>query len=45
VGAELWLDLFVGYYVYGNLRFGLAKGLDSEAPSGVQSYMVLSSAF
>lgn len=45
VGAELWVDLFVGYYVSGNLRIGFAKGLDSTAPSGLQSYTVLSSAF
>jgi hypothetical protein len=45
VGAELWLDLFVGYYISGNLRLGVAKGLDATAPSGLQSYMVLSSAF
>ena len=45
VGAELWLDLFVGYYVSGNLRLGVAKGLDSTAPSGLQTYTVLSSAF
>jgi hypothetical protein len=45
VGAELWLDVFVGYYVSANLRFGFAKGLDAEAPSGVQTYTVLSSAF
>jgi hypothetical protein len=44
VGAELWLDLFVGYYIYGNLRLGVAKGLDQEAP-GLQTYVVLSSAF
>lgn len=45
VGAELWLDLYVGYYTYGNLRLGAAKGLDAEAPSGLQTYLVLSSAF
>jgi hypothetical protein len=45
VGAELWVELFVGYYVSANLRFGLAKGLDATAPSGLQSYTVLSSAF
>jgi len=45
VGAELWVDLFVGYYVSANLRFGFAKGLDATAPSGLQSYTVLSSAF
>ena len=45
VGAELWVDLFVGYYISANLRLGLAKGLDATAPSGIQSYTVLSSAF
>jgi Omp85 superfamily domain/WD40-like Beta Propeller Repeat len=45
VGAELWVELFVGYYISGNLRLGFAKGLDRAAPSGVQSYTVLSSAF
>jgi Omp85 superfamily domain/WD40-like Beta Propeller Repeat len=45
VGAELWLDLYVGYYTYGNLRLGAAKGLSAEAPGGVQTYLVLSSAF
>lgn len=45
VGAELWVDLFVGYYISGNLRIGFAKGLDATAPSGLQSYTVLSSAF
>jgi hypothetical protein len=45
VGAELWLDLFVGYYVSANLRLGFAKGLDSTAPNGLQGYTVLSSAF
>lgn len=45
VGGELWLDLYVGYYIYANLRLGLAKGLDATAPGGIQSYTVLSSAF
>ncbi len=45
VGAEVWLDLYVGYYTYGNLRLGVAKGLSAEAPNGLQTYMVLSSAF
>jgi hypothetical protein len=45
VGAELWLDVFVGYYAYANLRLGVARGLDSTAPSGIQTYTVLSSAF
>ena len=45
VGAELWLDLFVGYFISANLRFGVAKGLDSKAPSGMQTYSGASSAF
>ena len=45
VGAELWLDLYVGYYISGNLRLGVAKGLDATAGAGVQTYTVLSSAF
>jgi hypothetical protein len=45
VGAELWVDLFVSYYISANLRLGVAKGLDATAPSGIQSYTVLSSAF
>jgi hypothetical protein len=45
VGAELWVDLFVGYYISGNLRLGVAKGMDATAPSGLQTYTVLSSAF
>lgn len=45
VGAELWVDLFVSYYISTNLRLGFAKGLDSKAPTGLQSYAVLSSAF
>ncbi len=45
VGAEVWADLYVGYFIYANLRLGFAKGLDSVAPSGVQTYTVLSSSF
>jgi hypothetical protein len=45
VGAELWLDLFIEYYISVNLRLGVAKGLDSTAPGGLQTYTVLSSAF
>ncbi len=45
VGAELWVDLFVAYYVSANLRVGFAKGLDATAGDGVQTYTVLSSAF
>lgn len=45
VGAELWLEILFGYYVSGNLRLGVAKGLDSEAPDGLQTYTVISGAF
>jgi len=45
VGAELWLDVLTGYYASANLRLGVAKGLDSLAPSGLQTYTVLSAAF
>ncbi|HVY30413.1 MAG TPA: hypothetical protein VHB79_27835 [Polyangiaceae bacterium] len=45
VGAELWLDLLTGYYASANLRLGVAKGLDDEAPSGLQTYTVISAAF
>jgi hypothetical protein len=45
VGAELWLELLFGYYVSGNLRVGVARGLSDDAPSGWQTYTVVSSAF
>lgn len=45
VGAELWLDLLTTYYSTANLRLGVAKGLDHEAPGGLQTYAVISSAF
>lgn len=45
VGAELWLDLIFGYYVGGNLRVGFAKGLDDDAPGGIQTYTIVSAAF
>ncbi|HKY39041.1 MAG TPA: BamA/TamA family outer membrane protein [Polyangiaceae bacterium] len=45
VGAELWFELLFGYYVSGNVRLGIAKGLDAEAPSGIQTYSVVSAAF
>jgi hypothetical protein len=44
-GAELWFELIFGYYMYGNVRLGVAKGLDDEAPTGLQKYLVVSSAF
>ena len=37
--------VYVGYFAYANLRLGFARGMDSTAPSGVQTYTVLSSAF
>lgn len=45
VGAELWLELIFGHYIGGNLRVGVAKGLDDEAPSGFQTYTIVSAAF
>jgi hypothetical protein len=45
VGAELWADLLTTYYATANLRFGVAKGLDRQAPGGLQTYTVLSSVF
>jgi len=45
VGAELWVDLVLGYHSRGNIRIGYARGLDSEAISGGQTYVVVSSAF
>jgi hypothetical protein len=45
VGAELWFELLFGYYVSGNVRLGVAKGLDAAAPSGLQTYTVVSGAF
>jgi hypothetical protein len=44
VGAELWLQIVVGYFAAGNLRLGVARGTDSEAP-GLQLYGAVSSAF
>ena len=44
VGGELWLDLVLGYFARGTVRWGLAKGIDDEAPA-LQSYLVISSAF
>ncbi|MCC6213961.1 MAG: PD40 domain-containing protein [Polyangiaceae bacterium] len=44
VGAELWLDLVFGYYAPGNLRLGAARGLDSDAAAGWQTYLVVAGA-
>jgi Tol biopolymer transport system component len=45
VGAELWFELVIGYFAGANLRLGVARGLDDEAPPGLQTYFVASSAF
>ena len=45
VGAEVWVDLVLGYFARGNIRFGYARGLDDEAIEGGTTYLVLSSAF
>jgi hypothetical protein len=45
VGAELWINFVLGYDAYLDSRLGFAKGLDSEAPEGIQTYLVLSSGF
>jgi len=45
VGAELRLDLALIYADDSQFRFGLARGLDSAAPPGLQSYFVLASGF
>ena len=45
VGAELWMNVVLGYRVGGTLRLGVAKGLDDEAPAGLQTYFVAASGF
>jgi hypothetical protein len=45
VGGELWVDLVLGYHAQGNIRLGYARGLDSEAIHGGQTYVVVASAF
>jgi hypothetical protein len=44
LGGELWLDTITGYFMQSNLRLGLARGLDKQAP-GWKSYAVIVSAF
>ena len=44
VGGELWLDLVLGYFAYGSVRFGIAKGIDELDPP-LQTYMVMSAGF
>jgi hypothetical protein len=45
LGAELWMNLVIGYGGFVDLRFGVAKGMDDEAPDGLQTYFVLASGF
>jgi len=45
VGAELWANLTLGYYLALSLRVGYARGFSAEATSGGQRYLVLSSSF
>ncbi len=45
VGAELWMDVVLGYFARVNLRLGHARGTDSEAPTGGQTYFVAASVF
>ena len=45
VGGELRLDVSLVYADDTEFRFGLARGLDSKAPHGMQSYLVLASTF
>jgi hypothetical protein len=45
IGAELWINMILGYGGFADFRFGIARGLDSSAPPGNQTYLVLSSGF
>lgn len=48
IGAELWFDLVLGYYVSGTLRFGYAKRLEGDLPGEAlsgQTYFVASAPF
>lgn len=45
LGAELWLDLTLGYYATATIRFGVARGFDEEAPEGLQTYTAISAVF
>jgi len=44
VGGELWIDTVTGYFLENNLRLGVARGLDAEAP-GFKFYGVIVSGF
>ena len=43
VGGELWIDFLLEYVTGGELRLGVAKGLDSEARKRLQVYFVAAS--
>jgi len=46
LGAELWLELTVGYVITASLRFGYARGIaDAAAAPGGQTYAVLAVPF
>ncbi len=45
LGAEVYFDLFIGYFARAVVRVGYARGMDDEAIEGGQTYMVLSSPF
>lgn len=44
-GAELWIDLVLGYFNRGNIRLGYARGTDSDAVRGGQTYFLVASPF
>jgi len=43
VGAELRLDLVLGYYAYATIRFGYARGLDDKGEN--QIFLLLDNIF
>ncbi len=45
IGAELWVQFSLVYSDDSMLRLGFARGLDSAAPDGIQTYFVAASAF
>jgi hypothetical protein len=46
VGAEVWVELTLGYFASGNIRFGYARGVnDPRAIRGGQTYVVVSAPY
>ncbi|HWP06456.1 MAG TPA: hypothetical protein VNN72_11965, partial [Polyangiaceae bacterium] len=45
VGGELWVHFSFVYVDDSILRIGFARGLDSEAPHGLQTYFVAAAVF